>query len=150
MNYFENVKTMAELKSRYRDLAKQFHPDKNPNGLKAMQDINNQYEILFDKLNNGETIETARDYIEIIERLLKYENIEIEIIGTWIWVHGETRPIKEELKSLGFRWASKKKKWYLGEHKAKGKYKQRSLDDIRETYGSQFVTKTQKATAAIA
>ena len=30
-----------------------------------------------------------------------------------IWVSGDTKPIKDELKAFGFRWASKRKAWFM-------------------------------------
>lgn len=39
--------------------------------------------------------------------------IEIELVGSWIWVSGNTYPVKEQLKEAGIFWAGKKKKWYL-------------------------------------
>lgn len=30
-----------------------------------------------------------------------------------IWVEGDTKPIKEDLKAMGFKWAPKRKGWYL-------------------------------------
>ena len=32
--------------------------------------------------------------------------------GCCIWVEGETKPYKEELKELGFRWGKARKAWY--------------------------------------
>ena len=40
--------------------------------------------------------------------MANFENITIELIGSWIWVSGDTREIKEKLKEIGFKWASKK------------------------------------------
>lgn len=37
-------------------------------------------------------------------------NADIEIIGSWIWVHGGYE-YRELVKSIGFRYASKKKCW---------------------------------------
>ncbi len=58
------------------------------------------------------------------------------MIGSWIWVSGDTKEIKEKLKELGFKWASKKKMWYYGEMKAKMLI-QNQLDEIKAKYGSE-------------
>ncbi|QHX36944.1 J domain-containing protein [Spiroplasma sp. BIUS-1] len=46
--------TLKEVKSRYIELAKKYHPDKNPNNLEAqaeMTKINNAYETIVDDFN---------------------------------------------------------------------------------------------------
>jgi len=47
INHFPNINTLEELKSAYRKLAKQFHPDINkaPEALQTMKTINTQFEI---------------------------------------------------------------------------------------------------------
>jgi len=68
---------------------------------------------------------------------MRMDNITIEVIGCFVWVSGETKPHKEKLKELRFRWHSKKSCWYL----APEDYRQRSrkdysMDDIRNMYGT--------------
>jgi hypothetical protein len=63
--------------------------------------------------------------------------IRIELIGTWLWVSGDTKPVKEELKKLGFSWHSKKVCWYLslsGEYKPNRRASSHKLD-IKRKYG---------------
>lgn len=33
--------------------------------------------------------------------------------GKWLWIEGDTRPLKDELKKLGAWWSAKRKAWYL-------------------------------------
>ena len=59
---------------------------------------------------------------------------------------------KDELKGLGFFFCSKKKAWaWTDENPKKNKYKM-TLDEIRETYGSEIIKKhkdeTKKLTGA--
>ena len=63
--------------------------------------------------------------------------LKIELIGTWVWVSGDTKPVKEELKKLGFSWHSKKVCWYLA---LSGKYRPNrrassNKMDIKRKYG---------------
>lgn len=138
----QNYSNLEELKKHYKELAKKFHPDYNENGLETMKIINNEYEVLFNQLKDHKSNESSNDYITIIDELLKYNNIEIEVIGTWLWLHGQTYVIKEEIKKLGFQWSKGKKLWYKSPSNDNGKnykYKQNSLDAIRSTFGSQFI-----------
>lgn len=69
-------------------------------------------------------------------------NIEIEICGSWIWVSGNTYSCKDELKSNGFHWASKKKMWYWHDPKEQVRSNGKTtMDDIRSKYGSETVNK---------
>ena len=54
MNFFENVKTLDELRKEYRRLAMIYHPDKGGDTA-LMQVLNNQYERLSKRLINSNT-----------------------------------------------------------------------------------------------
>lgn len=46
--------------------------------------------------------------------LLQGKQVNVATIGDWLWIKGEeTREIKDDLKSIGFKWSGKKKAWYL-------------------------------------
>lgn len=49
---------------------------------------------------------------EFVESVSNMSEVEFDIEGTWLWVSGDTKPHREELKRLGLRWAPKKKMWY--------------------------------------
>lgn len=152
MKWFNNPKTLEELKKQYKKLALRHHPDLGGNTA-DMQEINNEYDLLFERLKNVHrsadgnvytartaTTETASDYREIINRLINLKGIEIEICGTWLWITGDTKPHRETLKELRFRWSNKKKAWYF--HKdpyIKKSRRNLSLDDIRDLYGSERI-----------
>ena len=68
---------------------------------------------------------------------MKMDDIVIEIIGCFVWVTGNTKPNKEDLKDLKFQWHSKKTAWYLKpEDYKKRSHKDYNLDEIREMYGT--------------
>lgn len=141
----ENIKTLEELKKAYHRLCLKLHPDVGGSD-EEMKILNAEYEQLFERVKNihvnkdgetyeKETQETPQEFQSLIAELLKLDGIEIEIIGCFVWVSGNTKPHKEQLKALGFRWHSKKKCWYKSPdnyHRwGGGEY---SMDDIRMMY----------------
>lgn len=148
MTYFTNIETIEELKKQYRKLAKQYHPDlTNGTTTEEMKQINAEYEELFDQVKNtfknskGETYqkankETAGEFIEIINQLLKMQGLTVELIGNWLWVSGNTKEYKDQLKALGFKWCKNKVAWCFHREEWKGRSSKGSLDDIRNKYGS--------------
>ena len=78
---------------------------------------------------------------QILSDLAKFKDLDVEVCGTWVWVGGETKAHKEELKALGMRFSGKKSKWYwsagLGKGRKRGKY---TMPKIREKFGSVAIT----------
>lgn len=52
---------------------------------------------------------------KILTRLkhCKLDNVKVKVVGTWIWVSGDTKQYAEKLKNVGLRFATKKKVWYF-------------------------------------
>ena len=153
-DYFKPMpETLEELKGQYRKLAFQYHPDRGGND-EAMKAVNNEYDELFPRLKkvhrarDGETYtkestETPEQYREIINVLLQLHmnGVDIEIIGSFIWLSGNTKPYKDEIKALGFKWSQNKTAWYLPpEGYKKFGRKQFDLDEIRAMYSSTRVS----------
>lgn len=143
MRFFTNVETIEELKKEFRKQAFIHHPDKGGD-VDTMKLLNKEYEIMFSKLQKTSTNKADHtvlmdDFREIIEKIIMLD-IEIEICGSWIWVSGDTKPVKKQLKESGLFWASKKEMWYWRpeDKKHTGKSKM-SMDDIRGKYGSEKI-----------
>lgn len=157
MAYFKNINTLEELRKQYRDLLKIHHPD-NGGNVSDMQEINAEYDRLFKALkdrhgneptDNGES-NAKTDYNsmkydftedaklrEVLQQVITFDGINIEIVGCWIWVDGNTYAYKDRLKGIGFKWAREKKKWYFHTKTfRKRSHKKLSMDDIRNYYGS--------------
>lgn len=148
--YFENIETTEELKNRYRQVAKMLHPDFGGNE-EDFKKMVVEYEKATEKLLKGDTtdtLETMEKFRDIIDELLSYNDIIIEVCGNWIWISGNTKPIKEEIKALGCFWARKKKMWYYRPQdykKLRGKKSTLSMEEIRGKYGSKIFQSKAKS-----
>ena len=143
--WFTNVTTIEQLRKQYRELLKKYHPDNENGSVEVTQEINAEYDLVISILSKEEhsdsqsyTQEENEQFKTIMNAIIGY-NITIEIIGNWIWCFN-CYAYKDQLKSLGFTWCSKKKAWvwHSGEYHRHHK-KEIPLNDIRTKYGSACV-----------
>ncbi|MES2418287.1 MAG: J domain-containing protein [Bacteroidota bacterium] len=148
MKWFNECGTIEQVKTAYKKLAKQYHPDLGGDTL-TMQEINKEYAFASSKaikganLSDEETeneIQFSEEYRQAIEKIIHLEGIVIEVVGYWIWVTANTYPVRATLKDAGFMFASKKLAWYfrIGKYKVK-KGGKKSLEEIRNKYGSEVL-----------
>ncbi len=156
MTYFKDVNTLEELRRQYRDLLKKYHPDNENGSTEITQEINSEYDQLFKvlkdrhKSNTTNNTSNQSDYNanmydwendkalrETLEKIINFNGIEINLVGAWIWLDGNTYPYKDELKDIGFRWSRNRKKWYWnnGEYTGRGN-KKITFSQIENKYGS--------------
>ncbi len=149
MKYFNECKSLDEVKARYKQLAKQHHPDCGGDVI-IMQEINTEYAFACAKILNGEDltaeeaneqIRLSEEYRQVIEKLTPISGIVIELVGNWIWVTGNTYPARKRLKKAGLFFASKKVAWYYRAEEFKTKGSNKTLDEIRDKYGSEILGK---------
>jgi hypothetical protein len=150
MKWFQECLTVNDIRALYRKLARQFHPDLPGGDQETMKMLNAAYEQAL-KSCHGQT-STGTDgkahtyyYNDAIEKelmekfsallKLKMNGVTIEILGTWIWATGETRPHKEALKALGMIWHSGRVAWYWRKQGYRRTMADISMDDIRDLYG---------------
>lgn len=155
--YFKDVNTLEELRRQYRDLLKKYHPDNANGSTQVTQEVNAEYDQLFkvlkdrhesktadSKENNAKTDFNNMKYDftedqklrEVLQQIITFEGITIEVCGSWIWAF-DSYNYRKELKDFGFKYASKKKAWYWhSETFRKKSHKTLSMDDIRNYYGS--------------
>lgn len=154
--YFKNVNTLEELRKQYKELLKIHHPD-NGGNVAQMQEINTEYDKLFKVLKNRHESKTTDNkesnaktdfnnmkydfsedakLREVLQQIITFEGINIEVCGSWIWAFNSYN-YRKELKELGFKYASKKQAWYWHSDafRKKGR-KALSMEDIRNYYGS--------------
>ena len=146
LKYFKNCESKEECKKMYKKLAFKHHPDRGGD-LDTMKEINNEFDwIMKNGIFKSAKKDTKKDYDfsasqfkDIIQQLIKFDNIVIDIVGCFIWVSGNTYPVKEELKQLGFRYSKNKKSWYIAPaeymQNRKSYKRQYSMEEIKNKYG---------------
>lgn len=148
MKYF-TAKNLEELRKEYKKLMVKNHPD-NGGDVAACQEITAEYKKLFDMFKAGQTPDEEQknkyDYKtdealrNVINNIVSFDGVNIEVVGSWIWVDGNTFTYKEDLKKLGFKWSKNRKKWHFStEPSGKWHKKKMSFEDIQKKYGSEKI-----------
>lgn len=164
--FLEEIKrsqTLASLKATYKNWCMKLHPDlnKGKDTTEDMQELNNAYEAQFKILKDNELKkdvkdrekfnfdEVPADLITIINELIKFDGVQIDIVGNWIWLSGNTCQYKEQIKDLNFHRSKAKKKWFWnGSEKVRRPFKKMTYKDITNKYGCRTIeSKRQKQLA---
>ena len=148
---FFDIKGLTDidsLKKSYFKLAKVYHPDAG--GTKdQFQRLQKEYDGLFKTIMSGSNlsandianeIELDENLRQAVDAIIGISQLNVELIGKWIWVSGNTYPIRNELKNAGFMFAPVKKMWYYKGIESAGRGKL-TIDEIRKKYGSQAIQK---------
>ncbi len=149
ITYLKDAETLQELKKLYFKMAKEYHPD-HGGDTETMKQINNEYDYLQGILPNQkpktddekiftETVESMGIYKEVISELMKYRDITIEIVGSWVWVFGKgTFAIKDNVlyEKLNFKYSKGQKKfyWFNGIENQKWRPRGGYLKQAKEKY----------------
>lgn len=104
------------IKDTYRRLCRKYHPDKNPNGLRYMQDINVAYDYLSSVSDSllesfsyqSKSTEDPYDEFEPFREV----GLEVWTDNDKVYVRGKTFNWRELLKEHHFRWNPDKKYWW--------------------------------------
>ena len=162
--FIPSPETPEIAKKMYRALMIAHHPDFNPGVETATaeaQAINAEYASVLSvfalwgerarqEAAHAEGKKTTADYIDLdqvvellresIERILNLNmtGIEIEVCGLWVWVGGNTFPVRKEISAAGYKWAPAKKMWYFAGCPSMGRGGF-SMSDIRTMHGSQKI-----------
>lgn len=154
MKWFDKSKlhTVAELRAEYKRLLVKFHPD-NGGKVSDMQEINAEYDVLYSILSQKENADgescTEQDneadeaFRAILNEIIGFD-MTIEVIGRWVWAF-DSYQYRSQLKELGFKWCSRKKAWtWHAEPYRRYHGKEKSLDSIRQKYGSDVINRKTK------
>lgn len=155
IKFFENVKTVEELKRQYKTLAFKHHPDRGGK-VEDMQRINSEYDELYKRVKNlhetvdGKTYEKTAEtdmpdkFRDIINAVINFECV-IELCGSWLWVFKAYKH-RHQLKDLGFFYCSNKKAWAWTDNPSNNRF-HLSLENIRRLHGSEIINgEEEKAT----
>jgi hypothetical protein len=150
--YFSTCRTVAEIKKEYKRLAMLHHPDRGGDTA-TMQAINAEYTAALrrsdgetsigeDKREHTYTYDAAKEaaIMDFIDRLIKSgvlsDKVEAFLIGTWVWVQGDTRSVKDTLKELGCKWHSKRVCWFWNCDEHRSFYSRKGFDSLAAQYGA--------------
>jgi len=139
------IKDIDNLKKEYFKLAKKYHPDSG-GSTAQFQSLQNEYEIAFKKLLSGSKLSTDEKNNEtlideeirkIIDQIISLDDIKIELVGKWLWVGGNTYPVRTVLKQAGLTFIKKQgvPYWVYKGVESSGRGKM-SLDEIKNKYGT--------------
>lgn len=162
ITFFDTSKltNLKDLRSEYYRLTKIYHPDIGGD-LASMQKINTEYDYLTKNfvagsdLNNSQKeneLNISEVYKDLIGKLVQYPGLIIELVGTWIWVRGNTYPYRDALgkNGLGFKFSGKHSAWYFHEDDFRSKKSNMNLEQIKKKYGSvSFDQETRRAIGGI-
>lgn len=156
--HFHHIETLEDLKAQYKEQAFRCHPDAGGSD-EEMTALNLEYQDIFRKVSHlhksargavyeRETTERAHQYPDLIAALLRL-NLTVEVCGSWVWVGGDTRLVKDRLKALGGHWSARKRMWYFApddrpKHAWRGTW---SMERIRSTYGSRVFEEREEGLA---
>ena len=161
--YFNHCTTQEEAKAEYRRLVKTHHPDVGGNTA-TMQAINAEYaQFIAGEAKKGarerqaeahaDNRKSAADFhdldevgekiAEVIRFALNLNGVEVELMGLWVWLTGNTKAHKETIKAWNegrepqekIKWSPKKSAWYFAGVPSFNR-KNSTLDEIRQAYGS--------------
>lgn len=165
IDFFAGCRTPEDARKRYHALAAVYHTDTGIGDKEIMETINDQFGAWIGRaslpadavpelpagvialpahVEAPAALDDAAAYMAVIAALLPLSGIEVEITGEWVWISGDTRPVKDEIKAAGCRYSGKRQAWYwhpVDPSAPRRRYRgsKLTMDEIREKYGRQIV-----------
>jgi hypothetical protein len=159
--YFKQCSSPQQTKDLMRDLMMQFHPDRQPAAQfehynAITRDILEQYKAVLQGLDGYKAVnpKTGREWVykyypeleeKIQDKIMELislnlpNDVTVTIVGLWVWVEGNHKPVKETLKAAKFIWHSGRKYWYWKPYKRHYGRTDASLESIKRWYGAEVV-----------
>jgi hypothetical protein len=164
-SYFSECTTFKEFKARFRELAKEFHPDYggNAENFKAMS---NEYQAKLDYFTRIDTrvedilkygasgtsrassIEDEYELARRVDKLVNKLGLTVNISGEWIWIQRESVSriagddvmrnfkIKTALLALGFTFSKKYDAYHWTAHYGTYEENNYTLSDLFNRFGN--------------
>jgi len=159
-HYFLNCYTVFEIKAKFRELAMMHHPDKGGDNdtmraileqyHDALRGVHGQTSYGSDgkehtyKYNWANEEGIAKKIQDILA--LRMQNVDVALVGTWIWVSGNTKPHATRLGrkkdkqgnplGIGLTWHKKRCMWYWKPYKGRSRHDNKaSFGDLANKYG---------------
>lgn len=144
--YFtKEYETIADIKKHFRELAKIYHSDYGGTD-EQFRELYSEYEYLINHFieKQYKDVRMSAMVKALINELMFYEDMELEVVGDWLWVD-TSRDNDKLLKGLGFFWSSKHSKYYYSGDTVKvTKCSSYSMQDMRNMMGNKKIGKKKE------
>lgn len=152
--WFSSCKYAEDGKKLYRDLSRKYHPD---NGWKGdeLKEVTSEFRAWWEVFKNRHKPQEGHQetqheekaqkdinidaFISIINALSVIPDIEIDIVGSWLWIRGNTYPYKDMIKDAGCRWSAKHKLWYWTECPYTKRHTNNTYQDLKNIFGCETI-----------
>ena len=137
------VNSESALKDAFREAAMKYHPDHGGDA-ELMKLVNAAYDLLkkctwtpYEARAAGRETPLTETIQAVWDQVKHFPGINGEVIGSWLWISGDTKQYKEQLKNAGFKWSKNKVAWYFhtGGYRKRSKHDW-SMDHLRNIWGT--------------
>jgi len=115
-DFFNGCLSLNEVKQRYLTYACRFHPVKGQDPIQLFMTRMEYHQIPRDPVYAFQQCspDIQADYLnfpDVVDKLIGWQ-LEVEMIGSWLWVYGNTYRHREALNQMCFIYEKIKQAWY--------------------------------------